>query len=238
MNGYFSDIIVGGFSDTAVPDTSGPDIKLFMNDTLFMNGGMTDNSPELLGIIEDKSGINTTGSGIGHDLTGFLDNDRNNSFVLNSYFENDFDNYIKGKIVYDLSRLSGGSHTFTVKAWDNYNNSSEKSILFIVETGEKFVLRNLINYPNPFLSETRFRVEHNRPETEFNVTINIYNLNGRIIKIIKTKVPSAGYTLPPVIWDGNDDGGSRVGRGIYPYKVTVVTVNGELATASGRLIIL
>jgi hypothetical protein len=48
----------------------------------------------LLAIIEDKGGINTIGSGIGHDLTGFLDNDPNRSFVLNNYFENDFENDI------------------------------------------------------------------------------------------------------------------------------------------------
>ncbi|MEI8224954.1 MAG: type IX secretion system sortase PorU [Bacteroidota bacterium] len=238
MNGNFSDIVVGGFSDTALPDTSGPDINLFMNDTLFRNGGITDNNPKLLAIIEDKGGINTTGSGIGHDLTGFLDNDPNSSFVLNNYFENDFDNYKKGRIIYNLSGLSGGSHTLTVKAWDNYNNSSEKSIIFLVETGEKFVLKNLINYPNPFLSETRISAGHNRPAAELNIIINIFSLNGRLIKIIKTKVPSTGYSLPPVIWNGNDDGGKRVGRGIYLYSVIVTTESGETARISGRMIIL
>ena len=80
-----------------ITDKNGPDIKLYLNDTLFRNGGITDNNPKLLAIIEDKAGINTTGSGIGHDLTGFLDNDRNRSFVLNDYFENDFDNLYQGK---------------------------------------------------------------------------------------------------------------------------------------------
>jgi len=238
MNGNFTDIIVGGFSKTAMPDTSGPDIKLFMNDTLFRNGGITNNHPELLAIIEDSGGINTTGSGIGHDLTGFLDNDQNTSFVLNSYFENEFDNYLKGKIVYDLTGLKAGSHTLTLKAWDNYNNSSEKSILFLVETGENFILKNLINYPNPFLDKTSFSGEHNRAEAELNVTINIYNLDGRIIKILKTKVMSQGFNLPPVTWDGNDDRGMRAGRGIYPYTIIVTTGEGETARASGRLIIL
>jgi hypothetical protein len=238
MNGNYTDIVVGGFSRIAMPDTSGPDIKLFMNDTLFRNGGITDNHPKLLAIIEDKGGINTTGSGIGHDLTGYLDNDHNNSFVLNSYFENDFDNYIKGKIIYDLTGLSAGNHTLTLKAWDNYNNSSEESIQFLVESGEKFVLRNLINYPNPFLDKTTFNVEHNRAESELSILLTIYKLDGKIIKIIKTKGTSSGYNLPPVTWDGNDDRGNRAGRGIYPYSITITTGDGETARATGRLIIL
>jgi len=238
MNGSFTDIVVGGFSNSAIIDNEGPDIRLYMNDTLFKNGGITDHNPKLLALIEDNGGINATGSGIGHDLTGFLDNDPNSSFVLNNYFVNDFDNYMKGRIIYDLSELSEGNHSLTLKAWDNYNNSSEKSIIFLVETGGKFILKNLINYPNPFLNETSIRAEHNRPDNEFNILINIFNLNGKLIKIIKTKVPSTGYALPPIIWDGNDDGGSRVGRGIYPYTVIVSTGTGETARASGRMIIL
>jgi hypothetical protein len=238
MNGDFSGIIAGGFSNIALFDTSGPEIKLYMNDTLFKNGGITDNNPVLVAIIKDSGGINTTGSGIGHDLTGYLDNDPNKSFVLNSYFENDFDNYTTGKINYNLSGLIGGEHSLTLKAWDNYNNSSAETILFIVETGDKFVLKNLLNYPNPFLRETSIRAEHNRPDTNFDLIINIFNLNGRIIKIIKTKIPATGYTIPPVVWDGCDNGGKRVGRGIYPYSIIVTTGSGETARSSGRMIIL
>ena len=238
MNGSFNDIIVGGFFKTLPTDNEGPEIKLYMNDTLFRNGGITDTNPRLLAVITDKGGINTTGSGIGHDLIGFIDNEPNRSFVLNNYFENDFDNYMRGRITYNLSGLSAGSHSLTVKVWDNYNNSSEKSISFQVVTGEKFVLKNLLNYPNPFFGETSITLEHNRPDNELIVTINIFNINGRIIKIIKTKVAPTGYTLPPVLWDGKDDGGGRVGRGIYPYTVTIITAEGETARVTGRMIIL
>ena len=108
MGGFYSDVIVGGFASTNVIDTTGPEIRLFMNDTLFRNGGMTDKNPRMLAIIEDAGGINTTGSGIGHDLTAYLDNDQNNSFVLNNYFENDFDNYMKGRILYGSVRPDCG----------------------------------------------------------------------------------------------------------------------------------
>ncbi len=238
MNGSFNDIIAGGFFKTLLTDNEGPDIKLYMNDTLFRNGGLTDSNPRLIAIINDKDGINTTGSGIGHDLTGFLDNESNRSFLLNSYFENDFNNYVRGRINYDLSGLSEGNHSVTVKAWDNFNNSSEKTISFRVVTGEKLMLRNLINYPNPFLSETNISLEHNRPDNKLDVTIKIFSIDGRIIKIIKTKVETTGYTLPTIVWDGNDEGGRKVGKGMYPYTVTVITGKGETARVSGRMIIL
>jgi hypothetical protein len=238
MNGYFSDVIVGGFAKTISADTAGPGIRLFMNDTLFRNGGITDENPALLALITDKWGINTTGSGIGHDLTAYLDMDRNNSFVLNNYFENDMDNYSKGKLFYNLYDLASGNHSLTLKAWDYYNNSSEETIHFIVENGGKFILRNLLNYPNPVNSDTKFTAELNRPDQELEVTITIYDLGGRAIRVIETKVFASGFEIPPVPWDGSVEGGKRAGRGIYPYRITVKTESGEKAEGSGRLIIL
>lgn len=238
LNGNFSGIMVGGFSATTISDTQGPEIKLFLNDTLFKNGGITDKNPRLLAILEDAGGINTTGSGIGHDLTAFLDNEHDKSFVLNSYFENDFDSYVKGKITYDLSELSEGSHSVTLKAWDNFNNSSEQTLLFLVETNGEFILRNLMNYPNPFFSETRITAEHNRPESDLDVYVNIYDLNGRLIKNIKADVSPEGYTIPSISWDGRDNRGNKTGRGIYPYSVEIRTKSGETARGSGRMIIL
>ena len=238
MSGTFTDLIVGGFSNSSIIDTSGPVINLYLNDTLFRNGGITDSNPVLLAVIEDKGGINTTGSGIGHDLIAFMDNDRNESFVLNNYYETDFENYMKGKITYSLGKIDEGAHMITLKAWDNFNNSSKASVRFVVRTDNGFIINNLINYPNPFTDRTNITAEHNRPDETLKLRINIYSMSGKIIKIIETSVQSTGYKLPPVEWDGNDDGGKRVGRGIYPYTFTIYTENREVARATGRMIIL
>jgi len=238
MGGFFSDIIVGGFASVSIVDTTGPVIRLFMNDTLFRNGGMTDMNPRMLAIIEDPGGINTTGSGIGHDLTAYLDNDQNKSFVLNNYFENDFDNYMKGRILYGLSDLSEGRHSLKLKAWDNFNNSTEETIIFMVETDGRFILSGLINYPNPAIEETRISAGHNRPDSKLEVTISIYDGTGKLVRILKSSEYAEGYQLAPVLWDGNNSGGTRVEKGIYPYRVTVSTMEGEKAAASGRIVIL
>ena len=238
MNGFFQDIIVGGFARIISTDTEGPEIRLFMNDTLFRNGGITGVNPRLLAIIEDKGGINTTGAGIGHDLIAWIDNDPRTSFILNNYFENDFNSYMKGKVAYDLASLTEGNHSLTIKAWDNFNNSSQESILFLVESDGKFILRNLINYPNPILNETMISAEHNRPDDELEIIITIFDMSGRMVRIIKEQTYSTGYQLSPITWDGKSEDGQRVGRGIYPYRVMVTAENGETAVSSGRMIIL
>jgi flagellar hook assembly protein FlgD len=107
-----------------------------------------------------------------------------------------------------------------------------------VETDGKFILKNLINYPNPIIEATRITAEHNRPDEELKVTVSIFDMSGRIIRMIQLVVTTSGYQLSPIIWDGNTEGGKRAGRGIYPYNVSVLTPEGEKAVASGRMIIL
>jgi hypothetical protein len=237
MNGSFSDIIIGGFSNIINNDSEGPVIGLFLNDTLFRSGGLTDSNPRLLALIGDKEGINTSGTGIGHDLMCWLDNDHDNYIILNNNFENDFGSYTNGRIIYDFSGLSAGNHSLTLKAWDNYNNSSEKSIVFRVDDGDKFILKNLLNFPNPFYDATNISAEHNRPDELLDITVTIYNMNGETVRIIKSFIQTTGYQLTPVKWDGNLAGGGKAGRGVYPYRVTARGSNGETATISGRMII-
>ena len=95
-----------------------------------------------------------------------------------------------------------------------------------------------MNYPNPFTDHTSITAEHNRPDENLTIRILIYSMSGKVIKIIEETVPSTGYRLPPIEWDGNTDEGKRIGRGIYPYSISVTTEKGETARASGKMIIL
>jgi len=238
MNGYLFNITVGGFATIASSDKKGPDISLYLNDTLFRNGGITDSNPRILAILMDEGGINTTGAGIGHDLIAYLDDDTKNSLILNNYFENDHDNYTRGKITYDLEGITEGIHTLTLKAWDNFNNSSQKTIRFIVEPEGKFILRDIINYPNPARGETRISAGHNRPDRELDITVTILDMSGRTIRIIKEITVSSGYQLAPITWDGRTEGGQTAGKGLYIYYINVRTTDGEEAKGTGRIIIL
>jgi len=238
MTGYYTEIVVGGFASVTGTDKKGPEIKLFMNDTLFRNGGITDANPRILALIKDEGGINTTGAGIGHDLIAYIDNDPKSSVILNNYFINDQNSYISGKVAYDLSDIPQGDHTLTLKAWDNFNNSSQQTIKFIVEPEGEFILKDLISYPNPVVSETRISAGHNRPDEEIEIILTILDMSGRVIRVIKEETFTTGYQLPPLTWDGRTDGGRRAGKGIYIYSLRVSTRDGEEAKGTGRIIIL
>lgn len=237
MTGRYSGIIAGGFSSATDSDSEGPSVRLFLNDTLFRNGGLTDPDPRLYAVLEDRNGINISGTGIGHDILLWFDNDRNNSYILNGYFDYETGSYKKGTIDFRLSGIETGKHSVTLRAWDNYNNSTEKSLEFVVGDENHFILRNLVNYPNPFTNSTRIIAEHNRPDELLNITIEIFSTAGELIRIIRESSFSTGYRLYPLEWDGRSEGGARAGKGLYPYRVTIVDGDGETATITGRMII-
>jgi hypothetical protein len=236
--GSNSDLLIGGFSDLTANDTTGPLISLSLNDTLFRSGGITNTTPILLAQISDESGINTSGVGIGHDIITYLDNDKSISIILNNFYENRINSFTSGIIEYPLEEFEKGKHYISLKAWDNYNNSSTESIVFIVESEDGLILNRLINYPNPFISDTRISLDHNRPGVDLDIEISIFSSKGSLIKKLKTQQTTSGFSLNPIIWDGIDDRGTKVGRGLYVYSVYIKTSDGKKARITGKMVIL
>ncbi len=147
--GSFTDFIVGGFNPKAEEDDEGPKINLYLDHTNFSNGDLTGNRPILYAELSDKSGINTSGSGIGHDLVLILNDDIANPILLNDYYQADEGTYRSGRAIYQLPSLPAGKHQFSLKAWDNFNNSSIATLHFEVSNGKKLAIENFKWYPNP-----------------------------------------------------------------------------------------
>ncbi len=236
--GFNKDIIIGGSDPDAIIDTEGPEIELYMNDPNFVSGGITDQNPRLLVFLTDSSGINTVGSGIGHDITLTLNNDPASIVVLNDYYVADADSYQSGTIEYPFSNLEEGDYNIRLKAWDVFNNSSESSLDFTVSQSDKLTLNHVFNYPNPFTQHTAFHFEHNQPGKGIDVLIQIFTISGRLVKTIDTSVNTAGFKPDPIPWDGLDDYGDRLGRGVYIYRIRIRTADGETAEKYEKLVIL
>lgn len=220
QTGYNTDIRIGGINPNATADNIGPRVRLYMNDETFISGGITNESPIFLAFLEDENGINTA-SGIGHDIVAILDGDENNPYILNDYYETELDNHTKGKVRFPFRNLAVGLHTITFKAWDVYNNPVTAEIQFIVVGDETVTLKNVLNYPNPFVSYTQFWFTHNRPYEPLEVQVQIITITGKIVKTINQVVTTEGFLSREISWDGKDDFGDKIGKGVYVYKLTV-----------------
>ncbi len=238
QTGYNTQIKVGGVNTSAPSDTTPPKLKLYMNDTNFVSGGITNESPIFLAFLEDENGINTA-SGIGHDIVAILDNDENNPFNLNDYYETETDNYKKGKVTYPFRDLAPGLHTILFKAWDVYNNLITAEIQFVVIGDGDLQLERVLNYPNPFVSYTEFWFNHNRPFEPLEVQVQILTITGKLVKTINQTVVNEGFTSRDIKWDGKDDFGDKIGKGVYVYKVTVKSaITGKKSEKIEKLVIL
>jgi len=236
-NGYFEDIIVGGYSKTSMADEVGPQIELYMNDTLFKPGNITNENPVLLAKVFDENGINTVGNSIGHDIVAILNNDNENPFILNDFYEADLDSYKKGSVNYPFFSIPPGQHTLKFKVWDVYNNSSESFLDFVVVDTESIVISELINFPNPFSTTTNFRFNHNHSGSEVDVEIEIFDLSGRRVAVMNDKMTSGGFYSTPIPWDGTNSKGGTLTGGIYIYKAKITDENGKQATSVEKLLI-
>jgi hypothetical protein len=237
-NGYFDDFIIGGTNTNAPSDNTGPEIKLFMNDDKFIAGSITDENPRLIAYINDENGINTVGSGIGHDIVASLNENNQSSIVLNDYYQSDLNSYQSGSIQYPFKDLEEGNYTLSLKVWDVYNNSGKGKTEFTVARSAKLALDHVMNYPNPFTTRTRFLFEHNRPCEPLDVLIQIFSVSGKLVKSIESSIQCEGYRSDKIEWDGRDDFGDKIGKGVYVYRIQVTASDGNSAEKFEKLVIL
>jgi len=237
-NGYDQGIVIGGIAANGLNDEDGPSINLFLNDDNFTSGGLTSEDPIIYARLADSSGINTVGNGIGHDITAVIDNNQQSVLVLNDYYESELNSYQKGIVKYKLSELSEGPHTLTLKAWDINGNSSTSVTDFVVSNSSTLALDRVLNYPNPFSTNTSFYFEHNKPCTGMTIQVQIFTVSGKLIRTLSDYQICDGYRNNPLTWDGKDDFGDKIGQGAYIYRLKIRTADGETAEKIEKLVIL
>ncbi len=237
-NGYSEEIVIGGSNPNLVQDEEGPQMELFLNDENFIYGGVTDENPRLLLNLKDNQGINTVGSGIGHDIVATLDDNTENSFILNDYYEAAVDDYTQGVVSFPFADLTPGMHNLKVKAWDVANNSSEKKIEFTVVKDQEVKIENLVNYPNPFTTNTEFIFQHNQSGVVMDVKLEVFTISGKLVKSIDKMIVNDGFVSKDIRWDGRDDFGDKIGKGVYMYKLQVRSANGSTSEKIEKLVIL
>jgi len=220
QSGYNNIIKIGGINENAPQDNISPKVKLYMNDETFVSGGITNESPFLLAFLEDENGINTA-SGIGHDIVAILDGDVSNPYILNDYYQTKLDDYTNGNLRFPLRNLTPGLHTISFTAWDVYNNPVTSEIQFTVVGDDSLTLTHVLNYPNPFSTYTQFWFSHNRPYEPLEVQVQVMTITGKVVWTKNQIITTEGFLSREITWDGKDDFGDRIGKGVYIYKLTV-----------------
>lgn len=249
---------VGDINPNGINDNQPPKVKLYMNNTNFADGGITNQNPMLLACLTDDTGINATGSGVGHDITVYLDGQIINTVILNDFYAAGEGNgclnpslaeYQKGNVSYPFRNLPVGQHQLTFKVWDINNNSTTATLNFEVkdEADQHLTINRPLNWPNPFTNKTYIQFEHNCDDI-LDVNVQIYTITGRLVRTLSQPVVAEpflqGYRTPrqAIEWDGRDDFGSTVAKGTYIFKIFAKSQNQEKckgsATAVEKMVLL
>lgn len=229
--GYFEGFSIGGSADVSIDDLEGPNVSVYLNKPDFISGSKVNETPIFVANIFDENGINTVGSGIGHDLKLVVDHNPHTTFTVNEFFEADEGSYQSGQVKFKLPTLEKGKHTLTFYAWDLLNNSTSVTIDFEVVPGLVPEIFSVSNYPNPVRTSTKFVIEHDRPETVLESHLQIFDLAGR--KIFDKQYSNSDNMR----WDLQDSSGSTVSPGVYIYKISIKTLNSEFTSKANKVIV-
>ena len=232
-NGNCQKMIIGGEDENAVLEIEGPELSIYLNTPYFKNGDQVDPNPLFVAELKDISGINTIGSGIGHDIILKLDNDPNQEFVLNTYYESLFGAYNQGVVNYPLNNLQPGKHRLFFRVWDLQNNSSSAELEFEVVSEIDVELKNMYVYPNPVQNVANIVIEHDKPLNPIDVQLFIYDISGRMIwKDSYSLVTDASSSIK-LNWDVN----SCITDGLLFVKAIVTDLNGKKDSKTTKIFV-
>ena len=174
--------------------------------------------------ITDPIGINLTNE-IGHEII-LTDLNSQKTFNKTDQFFYDKNSITTGTI---LMRSSNEKIDIKIKAWDNANNPSEKSIVLNRIRNNSLEIFNVYNFPNPFSDFTQFTFELSKTS---NIQIEIYSLGGKKIFSLNKGNAPAGFNI--MDWNGRSAFGNKLANGVYIYHLKAATED-EKASFLGRI---
>ena len=228
--GHYEDFVIGGSSALMVKDTIGPELAIYLNTPAFKDGDQTYEYPHFYADVYDENGINTVGTGIGHDLLLVIDADPKQTYVLNNYFNASSNSYQRGQVSYKMPEQSEGEHTLTFRAWDLYNNSSSASLNFQVVKGLDPQIYSVTTYPNPVVASgvLHMVVEYDQPDEVIELEVRICDVSGQLVYTHKQNGADG------LRWSMNQFVSKS---GVYVYQVKIKTTTSNFVTKAGKIIV-
>ena len=228
--GHFHDFIIGGSGSILAVDTVGPEMSIYLNTPAFQNGDRTYSTPRFFAELYDEHGINTAGAGIGHDLMLVIDEDPKQTYAINEYFTAANNSYQEGQVSYLMEALPDGLHSLRFRAWDLLNNSTTRSLNFIVESGLDPSIYSVTTYPNP-VQQTgvlNLVVNYDQPDELIQTELYLYNINGQMVYSHTQDNPDAvSINLAQL----------SLQPGVYIYNIRIKSASSKYSTTSGKIIV-
>lgn len=228
---------VGGTARQPDNETTPPNIRLFIGDTTFVNGGITTGDSDLIAILHDESGINISDHNNEHSIRAWLDDQE--PFVLNDFYISDVDTYKQGQVRFPLIGLAPGPHTLTLKASDVFGNTAENTIQFVVTDGQDIVIESFGNYPNPVRDRTTLFFTHNRSGDDLKAQLFIFNVRGELMISGEVAIPNSDYHVNLLELNTLDHADKKLLPGVYLARLAVRSMtNGSKNEKVTKVIIL
>lgn len=129
----------------------------------------------------------------------------------------------KFKIIFPKYFDKSGIYTLLVQGTDRSGNLSgdlEYKISF--EVIHESMISQMINYPNPFSTSTRFVFTVTGDEIPDDIQIQIMTVSGKVVREISESEIGPiqiGRNVSQFAWDGKDQFGDPLANGVYLYRV-------------------
>ena len=233
-HGYNQDFIIGGTDPNIDISSEGPVSKAYLNTPNFVNGQIVDNTPIFYAHLWDDFGINTIGTGIGHDIILKLNNDPNQTYVLNDYYTASLGSYKSGTVKFNLPKLNDGEYSLFFRAWSLQNISTTNELNFVVKSNAPAVIEEFTIYPSPATEYVNFYLKYDRPEDIIDIEFSVIDLAGKTLwrSTVEHISEDGTYTSK---WDFMSD--RPTGNGIYIAKVVTTTAEGTMTNKTKKIII-
>lgn len=131
----------------------------------------------------------------------------------------------KARLVFRPGTLDDGEYTLAVQGYDFKGNEASDEVykIHFKVVNEKSI-SDVLPYPNPFSTSTRFVYTLTGGEKPFRFDIEIFTITGRLVKTIDLLAEgdvNFGYNITDYAWDGTDEYGDILANGVYVYRVNV-----------------
>ncbi|WP_460926187.1 type IX secretion system sortase PorU [Spirosoma agri] len=236
--GSFDSLRVGGSLLVDSLDTQPPVMQLSIDRSMIDGDQIRVAGPDVtlrVGL-RDNQGINTARSGLGHELTAQLG--EQSQVIINDTYVAVGNDGKQGEAIYTFRDVVPGTYTVRVKAWDINNNSIEETLSIIVSGKPALSIVAVRASPNPTSTQSTIAVEHNRSGEPLDWTLQIIDLNGRLLNQQTGQCSNCSSVLDIGAWNGLTEAHQVAPNGVYIIRVHVRSVaDDSSADGSCRLVL-